>query len=264
MYELNFIRKRKRRIVAAIVGGVGSIGVTTLSIAAFLGRSVGSYTISLEAKNVKLTLSEKSDFVNRTSFLRLNDIGEFQEFTYQYFDKVGGDAAIDSEETDYTLGQNPDAEQSLNFLKYTFFIKNVGTTSAKYNIAVKINEIHASSAGRDFEDTFRVMMFDNGERTVYAKRLANGRPLGNGEVDYRAPISVSEADSTPTFPFQGYAEMFTSSSEVMHKDAQEINVDEVRRYTLVTWLEGFRSSGEGSSLEDATIKLGVEINAYED
>ena len=264
MYELNFIRKRKRRIVAAIVGGVGAVGVTTLSIAAFLGRSVGSYTISLEAKSVKLTLSEKSDFVNRTSFLRLNDVGEFQEFTYSKFKNFGGDEAIDSEETDYTLGQNPDATSSLNFLKYTFFIKNVGETSAKYNIAVKINDIHASSAGRDFEDTFRVMVYDNGERTVYAKRLANGRPTESGEVDYRAPISVSEADSSAAFPFEGYAEMFESSSEVMRDDGVEIDIGEVRRYTLVTWLEGFRSSGEGSSLEDATIKLGVEINAYED
>jgi len=43
----------------------------------------------------------------------------------------------------------------------------------------------------------------------------------------------------------------------------QIDVGEMRRYTIVTWLEGFRSDNTKPAPAGASIKLGVEINAYE-
>ena len=57
--------------------------------------------------------------------------------------------------------------------------------------------------------------------------------------------------------------MFDSSQVVTTFSDQPIDVDEVRRYTIVTWLEGFQSSNTELAPKGATIKLGVEINAYE-
>ena len=82
MYELEYVKKRKRRKVALLVGGVSTIVVTSLAIVSFLGRFVGTFTVSLETRNVDLTLSEKSDFANRSSYLRVNNVSHFQEFTY--------------------------------------------------------------------------------------------------------------------------------------------------------------------------------------
>ena len=260
MYELNFIRKRKRRLLVAIIGGVGTIGVATFSIAAFLGHNVGSFTVALESKNAELTLSEKSSFVDHTSFLRINQVPEFQEFTYRDFAKYG-DEKIDSEDTDVTLGENEN--NKLNFLKYTFFIKNIGVDSAKYDLSLKIKENIASEDGRTLDDTVRVMVYDNGSPEVYAKRSTNYHLDENGERDYSAPISVEEKESTPEYPFEGYAKMFNSADEVMSKYSVEIGVGEVKKYTFVTWLEGFRSSNDVSAPKGASIKLGVEINAYE-
>ena len=262
MYELNFIRRRKAKLIAAIIGGVGTIGVSTLSIAAFLGRSVGSFTISLEAQNVQLSLSEKSDFKTRTSFLRLDDVGTFQE--YEYWKIKNLSEQIDSEETDYSIGQNPGDEPTLNFLKYTFFVKNIGSRPARYDLAIKINEIHASKAGQDFEDTLRVMFFDNGESEVFAKKSSTPHRNENGEYDYSAPIALDEAHANYyNVEFEGYATSFLSDEEIAVKEGEKIDIDEVRRYTIVTWLEGERSGGYADSLQGATIKLGVEINAYE-
>ena len=49
----------------------------------------------------------------------------------------------------------------------------------------------------------------------------------------------------------------------MSEIGEDIEVGEVRKYTVVTWLEGFRSSNDKLAPEGASIKLGVEINAYE-
>ena len=261
MYELDYVKRRKKKRRAAIIGGIGTIGVATFCIVAFLGRYVGTFTVSLEAKNVDLTLCESSSFETRSSFLRVNKVPSFQEFTYKEFEKFG-DEVIDSEQTDIMLGANPNGE-TLNFFKYTFFLKNVGFTPAKYDLSLQIKESNPASDGRTLDDTLRVMVYDNGTSSVYARREAVPHKDENGEYDYSAPISVSVDQATEEYPFEGYANMFVSSNEVMRQNSVEISVGEVRRYTIVTWLEGFRSSNSQLAPQGATIKLGVEINAYE-
>jgi archaellum component FlaG (FlaF/FlaG flagellin family) len=265
MYELEYVRKRKRKKRAIIIAGIATIGLTSLCITAFLGRYVGTFTVSLESKDVDLTLSEKSSFVDKSSYLRVNAVPVFQEFTYGDFRKIGDDV-IDSEETDYTLGANPN-QDSLNFLKYTFFIKNVGMSPAKYDFSLRIKENVASTDGRSLDDTLRVMVYNNGTPTVYAKRLSVPHNDEQGNPgDYRAPKSVDLSQATEEYPFEGYAEMFASTEEIMNeKDDKAITLQpgEFRRYTIVTWLEGFRSSNTQNAPKGATIKLGVEINAYE-
>ena len=64
------------------------------------------------------------------------------------------------------------------------------------------------------------------------------------------------------YDFPGYAEIFQSQTVITSFMVPQIDAGEMRRYTIVTWLEGFRSDPETAPV-GATIKLGVEINAYE-
>ena len=266
MYELEYVRKRKRKKRAVIIAGLATIGLTSLCITAFLGRYVGTFTVSLESKDVNLTLSEKSSFKDSSSFLRVNELPPFQEYTYKDIRALGDDV-VDSEESDYTLGSNPEME-SMNFFKYTFYIKNVGYTPAKYDLSLRIKENVAAQDGRTLDDTLRVMVYQNGgEPKVYAKRLSVPHNDESGNPgDYRAPISVDKYESTPEYPFEGYANMFASTEEIMNQkgvEAVSLQSGEIRKYTIVTWLEGFRSSSDQLAPKGASIKLGVEINAYE-
>ena len=267
MYELEYVKKRKKRKIVAIVGGVSTIVVTSLAIVSFLGRFVGTFTVSLEAKNVSLTLSEKSDFTTQSSFLRVPRLVSFQEFTYSDFEKYGDDA-IDSDKTTYELGANYKQDsnelESLNYFKYTFFVKNTGTINARYDFSLNILENTLSTDGRSLDDTMRVMLYDNGvndshDKTVYAKRATNPHYNSSGELDYSSPITVDEGE----VGYVGYAKPFESSKVVTTFSVNNFVIGEIRRYTVVAWLEGFRSSNLRSAPEGASIKLGVEINAYE-
>ena len=264
MYANIFVRKRKIRMLAVIVGGVGSVGVATLSIAAFLGHQVGSFTVSLESKSVQLSLSEDSSFKERTSFLRVNEVPKFHQYTYRDIKNLG-DEVIDSEETKTDLGiqTSKQGESSTDFLKYTFFLKNVGSYAARFDLSLQIKEVVASVKGQSFEDCFRVMVYENGVDTVYAKKLAYPHPGAEGENDYRAPISLEYNEQDGDYTFEGYAESFVSPTEVMSEKGVVIEVGEVRKYTVVTWLEGYRIGGDPEDFDGASIKLGVEINAYE-
>ena len=267
MYELEYVRKRKRRRRVAIIGGVSAVVVTSLAIVSFLGRFVGTFTVSLETRNVDLTLSERPDFADYSSFLRVKELPPFQEFTYSNFSKY--DDVIDSGESSYLLGANyaignNQEVESLQFFKYTFFIRNVGSTPAKYDLSLNIKEEVKSTDGRSLLDTMRVMIYKDGEKTVFAKRSSKPHINEEGEADYRSPISIDEADATEHYPFMGYAEMFKSDGVVTTYTSEEINIDEIQRFTIVTWLEGFRSSSDKEAPKGATIKLGVEINAYDE
>ena len=62
----------------------------------------------------------------------------------------------------------------------------------------------------------------------------------------------------------GYVDgTFTSSEVITTFSGKTLNIGEAKRYTIVTWIEGFRSDSKKPAPKGATIKLGVEINAYE-
>lgn len=270
MYELEYVKKRKRRKRAVIIGGISTVVVSTLSIIAFLGRFAGTFTVSLDTGNVKLALSEKSTFANPSAFLRVNSIASFAEYTYNSIEKYTHEA-IDSEESSVDLGANYKLDgvtvESLNFLKYTFYVKNVGNTVASYKFTLNLVESKPASNGKTLDDTLRVMIYQNTasnehSHTVYGKRLSQPR-IVDGNPDYRPPISISEEQAPMAgYDFPGYAEIFQSQSVITSFIVPQIDAGEMRRYTIVTWLEGFMSGPETAPV-GATIKLGVEINAYE-
>ncbi len=265
MYRLEYVKKRKRRRLVAIVAAVSTVVVTTFCIVAFLGRFVGTFTVSLETRNVDLTLLEKLDSKEHSSFLRINDMPAFQEYTYSYFDRDFSDEEIDNEDSVPFMGANyeGDALKSINFFKYTYYVKNVGANPAIYDWSINILDDVLSDDGRSLLSTLRVMIYVDGEKSVYGLRDSVPHVDEHGNPSYSAPISVSEEQASTEFPFMGYAKEFNSSEVVTTFRGQKLNVGEAKRYTIVTWLEGFRSSNNEFAPRGAKIKLGVEINAYE-
>lgn len=269
MYELEYVKKRKRKKRAVIIGGISLTVISALSIVAFLGRFVGTFTVSLDTGNVQLALSQKSDFANSTSYLRVDSLPTFNECTYSYLTDVVGDAQIDNEETGLTVGASSlddnGSIRSLLFFKYTFYVKNVGDMPARYTATINILDSKESTDGRKLDETLRVMVYDNSdlskhENTVYAKKSnkkthedADGNPL------YEAPIAGDFGTDT----FVGWSTGFNNSSVVTTLSVRRFTQGEIRRYTIVTWLEGEASDSGRSAPAGATIKLGVEINAYE-
>ena len=269
MYDPVYVKKKKRRKIVAIVAGISTVVVTTFSIVAFLGRFVGTFTVSLDTGKVKLALSTHSNFRNQTSFLRVDELPAFNETTYSYLHTTIGDATIDNEDTDYKIGTAttyPNGSiKSLSFFKYTFYVKNVGKVPARYTFAINILDSKANEEGRTLDDTIRVMIYDNVESNdhsckIYAKRSSQPTHFIDGEPRYESPIASADVNDPE---FAGYAEMFRSNTVIAYYNVGRIGVGELRRYTVATWLEGYASDDHSEAPVGANMKLGVEINAYE-
>ena len=271
MYELEYVKKRKRKKAIAIVGGVCTVGVTALAIVAFLGRFVGTFTVSLNTDTVQLSLSEKESFENPTSYLRIDKLPKYEEMAYS---SLPSEDVLDSEATDYLSGANRDKGKvvSLNYFKYTFYVRNVGTRPANYDLKITINESVAAKdgTGRKLDDTLRVLVYHDNEKRdarvgdVYARRAVENNYTEKGEVTAREFISARPSDRTESDEYP-LADMFIDDRTVATYSVGNFVKGDTQKYTIVTWLEGNDLQSKTTDLapEGATIKLGVTITAYE-
>lgn len=271
MYEKDYVKKRKRKRAAAIIIFVGTVGCTALGIVAFLGRFVGTFTVSLNNGNVNLALSQTASFEKSESLLRVDTLPEFEETA---FEALPPHSELDNENTDYLYGARYDGDTmvGIDFFKYTFYLKNVGSKVARYDFKLKIVESTISEDGtnRYLDDTIRVMIYqDEGlspdhDYVVYAKEAAEYNYLTDGTRTRREFITEYPKNNTEdeTHPL---AQTFVSPTVIAEHSVSNFGINEMKRYTVVTWLEGFdpQSDDEFTAPKGAKMKLGVEINAYE-
>lgn len=276
MYDLPLVKKRRRRKIASFVALFSAIGITALVIVSFLGRTVGTFTVSLKNTDVSLSLSETKSFDQPSSYLHLGKLNGLRETS---FDSLPAHAILDDEKTPYDYGKILDEKgniDSLQFIKYTFYIRNVGNSPAEYNLAINITDRTESKDDtyRVLDDTLRVMVYENDgsddnahDYTVYAKETPAGYEntdkYGNKTnrefISGPVPSSHREDDEHPL------AETFLSTRSIAKYNVKNFAKGDIKRYTIVLWLEGYDedSSDDEEYPEGATIKLGVNIAAYE-
>lgn len=295
MYDLLFVKKRRRRRIAALIALFSSIGVTGLVIISFLGRSVGTFTVSLNNSAVKLALCEKKDSTDYSSYLRVNNTAKYIEnefdtvnkkFTSKYLAKDFLVETLDNEGTAYNCAEfdqtyidESDGKlkvgKCLEFFKYTFYVKNVGTKTAAYDLTINIdNRTRADDdSGRGLDDTLRVMVFENDPNTdnhdylVYAKKTVEnnfdieGKKTDKEFISYLPDMDEKRQESAE----HPLAETFLNSSTVAEYKTVGFASQQMMRYTIVIWLDGNdpQSDPEYEYPEGATLKLGVDIAAHE-
>ena len=275
MYDLPLIKRRRRRRIAAFVSLVSAMGITSFVTISFFTGRVGSFSVSIANQSVKLSLCEKEAFNNATSYLRLDDVYPFQEYHYK---DLPEDDYLDNELTSYkderAIGMDDDGNpECMYYVKYTFFVKNSGNTTAHYELTVRLTDRNKTRDGTDrsLEDTLRVKLYENPgdsdshDYKIYAKAAAGNNRLSDGTVTNREfvgfnSIGYQEDEAHPL------AETFTSSDIICSRDVRNFRKDDITRYTVVFWLEGEdpQSNTSDEAPEDAKLKLGVDIRAYEE
>lgn len=284
MYDQLFVRKRRRRRIAALIALFSSIGITGLVIISFLGRSVGTFTVSLNNSDVKLALCEKVDSTNYSSYLRVNNTAKYVETDFMGIQKDHSLESLDNENTPYNCGEfdqtyvdESDGKvkvgKCLEFFKYTFYVKNVGSKNAAYNLKINIDDRTRSNddTERGLDDTLRVMVFENNPNEdthnylVYAKKAyENNINLENKEVAQEF-ISNPDWDKRKETEEYRLAEVFKDNKTVAEYTVSNFDSQEMKRYTVVIWLDGNdpQSKPDTEYPEGATLKLGVDIAAHE-
>ena len=285
MYQTTLLRKTKRKIAAAVVATIASLGVGALVIIAFLGHRVGTYSVTLSNERVELSLSEHSSGENPTTFLKLDYTPPFDPNTYGDEGGLlswpqGFDSVFDNENV--TLEDTRLVENDLTkYFKYTFFVCNTGPVPASYTISFRIIASQADwtdGTRRDLEDVVRFMVYENDgadpnahNKTIYAKSKAavgqnkdrSGELTNREFVYYKGDVTDSTVlQESDTYPL-ATAFKDTRNGLIADSEVPLIRPGETKRYTFVAWIEGSDPQATGSYPRDASMSLAADVYARE-
>ena len=279
MVDLLYVRRIRRKRIAAFLSLGATAGLVTFGIISFLGRSVGTFSIVLQKSNVSVALCENSNFENPTSYLNVPNLPDITTWTYGSLVETGDDKLDNEDNTwvGYGAYKNEQGEIiGLNYFKYTFFIKNTGLIAAAYNISLNITDITTpkNSANHTLDDILRVMVYENdgydssnhSNKRIFAKtsRGVNYTDDTETTITHQEYIAGDRTNVRNNF---GFAEEFESIDKnggvIMSSSVRDFRMDSMIRYTIVYWLEGWDPECGNVDPEGCSIKLGVTIKAYE-
>lgn len=193
----------KRRLASRIIK-IGMLILllffSILYLTLYVINTGGYFTIKLD-KNLKanrnILMSSDSEFSAETVSIKVKGL--------EYVDNIT-EAWIPFDDVISKEGDVSDREG--NYIAYTFFIKNGGTTDVDYKTKIVIESVI-----KNVDEAIRIALYFNGERTVYAKKSKEGKEIPNTKA-------------------------FLSNHLVMQEDRNKIKPEEIDRYSIVVWLEG--------------------------
>ena len=211
-------------------------GLLILAIASFalIAEMKGHFTISMSEDMFSegFVISESEDFSNSTSHLFATPAAD-----------VPCISIIDIPENVNDIN----GEHNGNYFAYTFYLRNEGKGEADYmwDVRIKTDSIVENAAW--------VMIFVDGEMTIYAKANEDGTPasLPAADVDtfgyldpplYQHAIDKTQyeiVDQVDTLTYwRVIPKPFQDDHIVAAGRRDDVKVGEVHKYTIVVWIEG--------------------------
>lgn len=95
-----------------------------------------------------------------------------------------------------------------NYIAYTFYVENQGNSLINYWYSIIIDDVI-----RNVDEAIRIMIYQNGERKIYAKANSDNLP---------------EGDTIPFF----------SNKYALVEQRKDFHVGQIDKYTIVIWIEG--------------------------
>jgi len=266
MVEVELIKKRRRKRIAAIVGGCSAVLMLCLGIIAFLGQYVGTFTVALR-NNEKVNLSsyDNKELTGATTFLRIGEVPSMVCTTAGYLEDHD---AIDNPDNGPLYGGKVDPSGNvsyLGFFKYTFFIRNTGNVDIDYNFNVFLTELNKpDNIDYDLTDLLRIRIYEHAYEDAthlsyktYAKESLTARVDEKGNKTFKKPVS----GELGTAQFYGFADPFVSDTMFVTIPVQGFTPGMTKRYTVVFWLEGYDEKATGTQPTNCSMKLGAEFIA---
>lgn len=160
-----------------------------------------NFTITLDSENGResglIIYEEKENKIAR-EYLKSDSIDYFTDISVDWIPK-----------NIYELGEG--SHNGKNYIAYTFYAENNGQDVINYWTRIVIDDVI-----KDVDEAIRVMVYKNGERTIYAKP---NKATGNPEKG--------------TVPFYS-----VEDNLIMLEKTEAFEVDMVDKYTVVIWVEG--------------------------
>ena len=195
--------KLRNRIFSLGILITGALSIA-FAVITFYGQDAGNFVMSVDtAARVRgITMSTDPNFSFSTGRLMSDPINDARDVTYAW---------LKLEEIRETNGNYVDIDH--DYVAYTFYIKNEGFETVDLSYYIRITDVY-----QNLDGAIRILVIDNDVETMYMK------PDSTNDVEYPSYMPV--------------AEHFLTSATVMRKLVPNFKPGEVRKYSVVVWLEG--------------------------
>ena len=193
-------KRKKRTKIAKIALLIILIVLSLVYIALGVIYNGGGFTITLDpnfSSESGIILYESMNSKSKTNKLYAQDM--------DFMDNI----SINWIEPDVDSKSEGGSHNGENYIAYTFFIANEGKETLNY-----WQEIYVDDVIKKVDEAVRVMIYLNGERTVYAKKN-----------------SLTKEKEPGTEPFY-------SDDLIVLRERKDFKPGDLDKYTVVIWLEG--------------------------
>ena len=233
-----FLKKQLwRQRVTKIIAITGSL-ILIIAALSYYGMNVGSFVISLRqpSNDKSLMLSIDEDMSNQVSRLNANPLADATDTEYCVIDK-NIDNNLGEKHQKNAVGQDI-------YFAYSFYLINAGKTTTNYLMSFNIQ-----TATRRIDSILRVMIIEDGVKTIYAKAREDEGHIG--EPTENVDRSTGEVVKTLTTPF-------LDDRSIIKKEYHDFDKGDVKKYTIVMWLDGWDLESDNSMLGGA-LRLNLDF-----
>lgn len=173
--------------------------ISILYLALYIVYDGGRFTVTLD-RNLR---SQKNVFLSETGDKKSN-IRKLTAETLEYMDNISIKWLPENLDTEADGSHNGD-----NYIAYSFYVVNAGKETVHYWYEIDIDDTI-----KNVDEAIRIMIYQNGKPTVYAKK--------NKETKKAEPNTKK----------------FVSKSIAVLEQRKNLKPNTKDRYTIVVWIEG--------------------------
>ena len=217
----SYIRKKRRKKGAAIIGTVSTVMVCIFALIAFLLMKIDRFTIVVQEP--ELTLSIKEDRSATSTLLYAPPLLE----------------ATDTQYTDIpeNIEDGIGSKNSRSYFAYSFWLIGVGNKE-NINYSLSMSLINTSN---NIEEAIRVMIIKDGERSVFS---TTSKPIYHAQDHTKTPEQIGE-----TKPYWDKDHIALLWDKIIPGD--------YAKYTIVIWIDGWESV---DSMKAGTFSASLEFS----
>ncbi len=212
-----------------LVAGAAA-ALATVFLVSVITEEKGAFTINFTGDMLKagFVLSETADFKHETSRLFADSLDAVNNITMT--------------DIDPTVHEQEGSHNGKHYFAYTFFIKNRGKEASTYAWQFRM-----TSEIKDVSDAVWIMLFEDGKQVVYTRPTAEGQP--EEVFGFEEPLPFTDLAYSKD-QYYGRVEggqmlygirttPYATEDVVAQGLIKDVQPDEVHRYTVVLWVEGY-------------------------
>ncbi len=215
------------------------------------GDQVGNFVVILKEDKVKISACLTKDFENDlTSRFEVPGIEYLSETTFHDLPDA----------LPQNIGFKND--QKRKYMAFSFYLLNLTDRAISYDMSIEIVDELAGTKDRNYKpsDALRILILE--EQGMDENLEGHGILKSDGTVYAREEDSQAGLDELEKADYPpDIVTYFADGSMIVHEKEVPFALDEIKKYTVVLWLEGFDISCK-QELVGGRLKMRMTFEAY--